>query len=528
MTPATTHSLAAHTPMDSTRLGWWSTTIALFVAICAIYADSLHYMLRIWLSDENYGHGIFVPLIAIALIWLKRHTVAEIPVTHQWWSLIYLVFAAALFVVGALAALYIVQLLSWWLCVLALVTAMLGPAGARSIAFPLAFLLTMLPLPQFVSQGLASQLQLISSSLGVGCLQLVGITAFREGNVIDLGPIQLQVVEACSGLRYLIPLITLALLFAYLFNKTWWKRILICLSSIPIAILLNGLRIGLVGVLVELFGSAAADGISHFIEGWMLFVASVGLLSLVVWSLGSQSPFQFSGTPVRALPAAGSAPRSETSWWQSLPLVAFAIAIVALSIAAPQIRTGAFIDVHRDTFTQFPLQIDRWRGVSFPLEKAYLDSLRLDDYLLAEYQTSETQPITLYSAYYRSQKAGQSTHSPAICIPGGGWEILSHTQHDISAMHDRASLTVNRVVIQKGTQKQLVYYWFKQRHRYITQEYAVKGWLFWDALLLHRTDGALIRLSSAISEEELETTVDSRLEQFTRLVEPTLLSFIPD
>lgn len=514
--------------MDSTRIGWWSTAIALLVAICAVYADSLHYMLQIWLSDENYGHGIFVPLIAIALIWIKRHTVAEIPVIHQWWSFTFLFFAAGLFAVGTLAALYIVQLLSWWLCILALVTAMIGLSGARSIAFPLTFLLTMLPLPQFVSQGLANQLQLISSSLGVGCLQLVGITAFREGNVIDLGPIQLQVVDACSGLRYLIPLITLALLFAYLFNTTWWKRILICLSSIPIAILLNGLRIGLVGILVELFGFAAADGISHFIEGWMLFVASVGLLSLVVWSLGTQTSFQFSGTPVHASPAAGAAPLSAAPWWRSLPLIAFAVAIAGLSITAPQVRTGTFIDVQRDTFTQFPLQIDRWRGAAFPLEKAYLDSLRLDDYLLAEYQASETQPITLYSAYYRSQKAGQSTHSPAICIPGGGWEILSHTQHHIPARLDRPALTVNRVVIQKGAQKQLVYYWFKQRHRHITHEYAVKGWLFWDALLLHRTDGALIRLSSIISEEELETAVDSRLEQFTRLVEPILLSFIPD
>lgn len=514
--------------MASTRIGWWGAATALLVLICAIYADSLQYMLRIWLSDENYGHGIFVPFIAIALLWIKRHTVAEIPVTHQWWSFAFLIFAAALFVVGTLAALYIVQLLSWWLCILALVTAIIGVSGSRSITFPLAFLLTMLPLPQFVSQGIANQLQLISSSLGVGCLQLVGITAFREGNVIDLGPIQLQVVEACSGLRYLIPLMTLALLFAYLFNRIWWKRILICLSSIPIAIMLNGLRIGLVGVLVELFGVAAADGASHLIEGWMLFVASVGLLSLVVWSLRPQPLFQFSETSPLAVTTAGAASLSATPWWRSLSFVTFTTVIVGLSIAAPRVQTGTFINVHRNTFTEFPLQIDRWKGVSFPLEKAYLDSLRLDDYLLAEYQAPETQPITLYSAYYRSQKAGQSTHSPAICIPGGGWEILSHTQHPIPAMHHRPALTVNRVTIQKGAQKQVVYYWFKQRHRFMTHEYAVKGWLFWDALFLHRTDGALIRLSSVISEQEHETTVDSRLEQFTRLATPALVSFIPD
>lgn len=522
-----TQSLVARTPADSVRMGW-GTTVALLILICVTYADSLQYMLHIWMSDENYGHGMFVPVIATVLIWNRRHTVADVPVTHQWWSLGLLTFAAALFVAGLLSALYILQLLSWWLSIVALVTAMIGLSGVVSLMFPLLFLLTMLPLPQFVSQGLANQLQLISSSLGVGCLQLVGITAFREGNVIDLGPIQLQVVEACSGLRYLIPLITLALLFAYLFNRTWWKRALICLSSIPIAIALNGFRIGLVGVLVEYFGAEAADGALHFVEGWMLFVASVGLLSLVVWLLGTRSFLELSEPSIHSLAARSAVSSSTTLWWRTVPFIAFAIAVIALSIAATRIHARTEIEAPRDMFTQFPLQIDHWRGVSFPLEKAYLDSLRLDDYILAEYQGPATQPVTLYSAFYRSQKAGQSTHSPATCIPGGGWEIQSHTQHQIPASNDQSTMTVNRVVIQKDTHKQLVYYWFKQRHRHITNEFSVKGWLFWDSLVAHRTDGALIRLSSVIAQDEGEAIADSRLEQFTRSLEPILVTFVPN
>jgi len=132
---------------------------------------------------------------------------------------------------------------------------------------------------------LSSQLQLWSSALGVGCLQLVGVTAFRDGNVIDLGTVQLQVVEACSGIRYLLPLTSLALLCAYLFKDLMWKRVILVLSSIPISIVVNGFRIGMIGVLVERYGQGAAEGFYHLFEGWVLFMASLGLLILEMWIL---------------------------------------------------------------------------------------------------------------------------------------------------------------------------------------------------------------------------------------------------
>ena len=125
----------------------------------------------------------------------------------------------------------------------------------------------------------------------MGCLQLVGVTAFRDGNVIDLGPVQLQVIEACSGIRYLLPLTSLALLCAYLFKDRMWKRVVLVLSSIPISVLVNGFRIGMIGVLVEWYGQGAAEGFYHLFEGWVLFMASLGLLileMLVLASIGSK------------------------------------------------------------------------------------------------------------------------------------------------------------------------------------------------------------------------------------------------
>ena len=159
------------------------------------------------------------------------------------------------------------------------------PVRYPPTGFSLLYLLAALPLPVFLQNELSSRLQLWSSALGIGCLQLVGVMAYREGNVIDLGPIQLQVVEACSGVRYLFPLIALTLLCAYLYRESLWKRILLVLSSIPISILLNGFRIGAIGLLVEAYGGSAAEGFSHFFEGWVFFVASLGLLCAEMWVL---------------------------------------------------------------------------------------------------------------------------------------------------------------------------------------------------------------------------------------------------
>ena len=250
-----------------------------------LYADSLAFLFGYWIGSEDYSHGMFVPLISLFLIWQARHRIAETGAENAWWG--FAVISAGLFLywIGELATLYVLQHVSLWMVIVGLVIASIGVCGARAIAFPLSYLLTSIPLPIFLYASLSSQLQLWSSALGVGFLQLVGVTAFRDGNVIDLGPVQLQVIEACSGIRYLLPLTSLALLCAYLFKDRMWKRMVLVLSSIPISIVVNGFRIGMIGVLVEWYGQEAAEEFYHLFQGWMLFMASLGLVILEMWVL---------------------------------------------------------------------------------------------------------------------------------------------------------------------------------------------------------------------------------------------------
>jgi exosortase D (VPLPA-CTERM-specific) len=512
----------------------WLTGVTILLLGFA-YRQSLAYLVEVWATDETYGHGFFVPVISLYLVWLRRSRLEEAALAGAWWGLPVLVAGLALYFVGEFATLYVAQHLSLWLVVVGLLLAAIGPAGVRAIAFPVAYLLTMIPLPQFLYQSLSSQLQLLSSAFGVGCLQLVGITAFREGNVIDLGSIQLQVVEACSGLRYLFPLASLALLCAYLFNAPLWKRVLLFLSSLPVAVLLNGLRIGMIGVLVEYWGRGAAEGFFHAFEGWLIFVASLLVLMGEMWLLArvgrgadraAPSLFGWSEqvstgpveTPVAAPP---SLLRLSPAYLVCAGL------LVPASAVSTQIISRDETPAPRQSFVDFPMQLGTWSGRPLILEKQYVDVLKFDDYLLADYAAPEGGPVNLYVAYYRSQKKGESAHSPRSCIPGGGWEITSLDRITVETVPSQA-LSANRAVIQKGEERQVVWYWFQQRGRVLTNEYLVKAYLFWDALTQGRTDGALVRLTVQVHPGESEPAADQRLASLTAALWPELVRFVPD
>lgn len=518
--------------------GMFRFSLSLLVVAALIgflFFDSLRVLFGYWVGSEDYSHGLFVPFISLFLVWQARERVKQAATRPSWWGLA--VFAAGLLLywIGELASLFVVQHVALWTVIAGLALSLLGLNGVREIAFPLVYLLTSIPLPVFFYAGLSSRLQLWSSALGVGCLQLVGVTAFREGNVIDLGPVQLQVVEACSGIRYLLPLISLALLCAYLFKDAMWKRALLVLSAIPISILVNGFRIGMIGLLVEWQGQGAAEGFYHFFEGWVLFMASLGLLIGEMWMLaklgssGNRRSFldRFTWSVPSLHPQASGAGLSFSAL--PFPYLASIALLLPTALASTVVVQRVEAAPTRAPFIDFPMHLREWIGTSMTLEKQYIEALRFDDYVLAEYRNGGEQPVSFYSAYYRSQRKGQSAHSPSSCLPGGGWEI-SHIETAQVPVGEGIvrELPVNRALIQKDRQRQVVLYWFKQRDRLLADEYLVKFYLLWDAVTRNRTDGALVRIASMVGPGESEEIVNRRLQRFVSAIEPELHRYVPD
>jgi EpsI family protein len=180
----------------------------------------------------------------------------------------------------------------------------------------------------------------------------------------------------------------------------------------------------------------------------------------------------------------------------------------------------------RSSFVDFPLRLGSSQGRRSPLDSAYLEQLKLDDYLLADFGRPAGLPVNVWIAYYDSQRKGQSAHSPKSCLPGGGWEFTSFGDHTVSTPH--GTLTVNRAVIAHGADREVMYYWFQQRGRVVTDEYLVKWFIFRDALTRNRTDGALVRLIAPIPPHGSEADADRELTQFLQMLSTRLNRYVPD
>ena len=501
-----------------------------FVLALLMAWDSVRAMVANW-SREEYSYGYFVPFLVIFFIWQKKNALAETPFEPSWLGLLVAFGGLFLVVFGELATLYVISQYGFLVVLHGVALAALGWRAYRIVAVPLALLFFVVPLPEFLYNNLSQSLQLISSEIGVWFVRLFGISVFLEGNVIHLAEMQLQVVEACSGLRYLFPLMAVGFIVAYIFKAPLWKKAVVFLSTIPITVLMNSLRIGLIGITVEYWGREMADGILHDFEGWVVFMSSLGVLLLEMWLLN------FVGQPRRAFADAfhieWPGPLPEGTRFRapgvSAPLVAALALLLGGAILSSLLPDREEVVPVRAAFAQFPGELGGWQGRVDRLESIFVDALKFDDYLLADYTGPGGARVNLYAAYYGSQRKGASVHSPRTCIPGGGWEIGGLSQRTIEgASINGRPLTVNRAVIRKGESAQLVYYWFQQRGRVMTNEYLVKWYLFQDALNRQRTDGALVRLTTDVPPGSDAVEADRRLAELARLVAPEMERFIPN
>ena len=508
--------------------GWWTVLLAAG-ALVAYFAPALQFMVATWQQVEEYSYGWFIPLISAFLVWQRSDELRQHELRGSWWGVPVLLLGLALGVVGHSSAVRLLSQYGFLLGVVGLSLASIGTRGTRILAVPLALLVFMIPLPQFLLRELSQALQLLSSQLGVALIRAAGISVFLEGNVIDLGTYKLQVVDACSGLRYLFPLLVLGCLAAYFFRAPWWQRALLVASTVPLTIVINSARIGLIGITVEHRGVAAAEGLLHDLEGGFMFLLCLLLLGLqmvLLARLGGR-PWREAfvievpdrvprgvGVGVRAIQAPGLAALGLT-----LLAAALAFAMPAREHEPPP----------RTSYAEFPLELaGGWSGRTDRLQPDVIAVLAVTDYALVNYRRPGQPAVNFYSGYYASQSGGESNHSPRTCLPGGGWAITELDQTELRPGAGAAALPVNRAVIQMGEQRQLVYYWFRQRGHQLTSEWRVKWLILLDGILHDRSDGALVRLTTPVAPDEELSAADSRLTALALAVEPHLKRFIPD
>lgn len=477
-----------------------------------------------WQKDE-YSHGYLIPVIA--MVFLLNQLAASKRAANasgkiSWPAAAVLCVGLAVHIVFEFSGIKGFQPHVFVICAIALFGAFFGMATLKAAAGPLGLMLFAVPLPKFLYYMLSFNMQMMSTSLGAIVLHGLGIPVFQDGNIIDLGSTKLQVAEACNGLRYFFPLVSLGYIFAYLYKAPLWKRAAVFLSTAPIAVLMNGMRIAFIGITVSFWGKSWAEGLVHDVEGWAVFLGCCLTMLAEVWLLmkwgkDDSSRGKFDLECFR-LPSLNKLPAIENSA-TAAPAIALILVGLIISVVLPGYMAERLKPIQLEqSLSQFPLAIDGWSGTAGSLDEQALSVLGTNDYFIGDYQkTGENASVNLYILYYASQDVttNQAVHSPLVCIPGGGWKIDEQSTKEI-ALDSGRTFPVNVLTISKGLDRQLVYYLYVQEGEPILSAPVARLINIRNAVMRGRTSGAMIRFVTGINSEESVAMAQKRLDAYVR------------
>ena len=258
-----------------------SAVALLLFGIAIVYWQVFQRLIEAWIVDGNYSHGWLIIPLAGYFAWERRARLAATPVRSSWFGLVVLAGSILVLLAGLYGSELFLTRVALVGTVAGIVLYLYGWAHLRILAFPIAFLLLMIPLPAIVFNKIAFPLQLFASRVGESAISAANIPVLREGNVLILANTQLEVAEACSGIRSLVSLVTLGLVYGYFSDQRFWVRAVIVASTVPIAILANGARVAGTGIAAHYFGPKAAEGFFHEFSGWALFVVAFVMMLVI-------------------------------------------------------------------------------------------------------------------------------------------------------------------------------------------------------------------------------------------------------
>ena len=509
-------------------------------ALAFVYATVLAKLGRDWWTDENYSHGLLVPFVIGYIVYLEFD---ELKKAVSKPSLLFggalILFALAMLLGGTLGAELFTQRISLALMLLGIVIYFFGVRIVKSLVVPFVLLLFSIPIPQIIFNKIAFPLQIYASQTAVWGIRLFEVPSVRKGNVIEILPngatqiIALEVVEACSGIRSLMTLVTLALVLAYftaakrpngesktfdfLKNFDFWRAIILMLSAIPIAIFTNAARVTATGVLTYYYGRRATESSLH------VYVAALGLLLLLNFGLKkvqsskfkvqSQSESQISNFKFQIETRPSTTNRNGKQNVSASPRLRVSASLLIAALLIGGIFINWFNQRGETTTVRKPLsemsaQLGNWRqkGGEIRFDAATESVLRTSDYTMREYVAPNNRLVNLYIGYYASQRTGATYHSPQNCLPGAGWVMKEPEYVEIKTASGKV-FTANKFIIENGVYNEVLIYWYQGRGRATASEYADKLNTIQDSVLRRRSDGAMVRVMTSVGDSEADATL---------------------
>ncbi len=473
-------------------------------------------------GDSNYCF-LILPLVAY-LCWDRRFDGQTGFRFGQFrWSLgglLLLLPAMGFLLLGELGSVETIMYGGLWLTTVGIMVMLYG-GRTRHLAFPLMILAFMVPLPYFINRMLTFNLKMVATTIAVKTLRLLDISVLQTGNIIDLGVDKLQVVDACSGLRYFVPMILMALLMGYFFNRGLWRRLLLVAIVPPLSVVVNAFRISLSGWLTVNGHRELAQSFFHDFSGWAVFMIAGAVLfstALVLGRIG-RSP---QAKSIRDAPEAVTLPAAKPIAVTLSACILFAISSYAL-LRAPSAANLP----DRAKLKNFPMQIAQWEGHQQFLSKEIMEELWADDYVSALYRRPDTANyIQLLIPFYEYQSTRHTAHAPQACLLGSGFDLIKAEDRRLDTGNG-ASINIRTMLLKQGNTKILGSYFFFERGRVITNPWMNKFYLMLDAITQKRTDGALIRAELKMTPGQTEAEAFEMLSGFLKEIWILLPAYVP-
>lgn len=493
-------------------------TAILFILFIAAYWIPLNTIVRIWNSDPDYSYGFLIPFCSLYFIWENKKEFSDVfeRMKTFWLALPALVFAVILSVYGILGSSGSISKPIIPVLLLLFLLFMFGLYSFKKLFMPVAFLIFMVPLPYVVQSNLAFSLKRISSIIGGALISLCNIPVFISGNVIDIGGHQLQVVDACNGIRYLIPLLALSVAYGYLFEKTW-RRILACaVISVPFAVLANGIRIGVTGVLVNFWGTSMAEGTFHDMMGWGIFVLvlplAYGSVKIVFRFVPgfSEKPNNNDICNLKIEPDISK----KSNLFDAGFLISVSLLLIVLffSMGAKSIPHYTL----KKSFNEFSLNSFGWKTSFDPMSIEIIEASASQDYFNGYFVNENASKISLFIGYMFNPFLDNANffHSPTVCLPGSGWQPISTEKRIISNVPIFKDLAVTEMIVENMGARLLVYFWFQTKDKATDNKQINRMHLSLHAIKGESTYDLFIRPITEIGKNESIDDARKRMDAF--------------
>ena len=505
---------------------------AMTLAFIAAYWIPLTGIVNTWATNDDYSYGYLIPVISAYLFWDMRDQSNGLMLSPSWRILPVLVLFILISIYGILGSSGNVSRPAVPIVFMLLFAFSFGLRAFKRFALPLGFLIFMVPLPAALDRTFGVFLKSVSSQLGGMLVRLSGLSVHVSGNVIDLGVTQLQVVDACSGLRFVFPLMALGIVYAYFFEKVRWKQVFCVIATVPIAILTNGLRIGITGILTHYIGSEVAQGFFHDFSGWAIFMVAFVFL-FVLGRILKLFPPRLPAT-VNSDPHRKSADRSSEAITVSRKQSRHAYIISMVLIAAVgmlSMSTGSLPPVMlKNGIAAFPTSFDGWQGTTLALDAEIVERSGAEEAFSAFYRNAADESVSLYLGYRSTSFLENENffHSPTVCLPSSGWKQLETSTHEVSNVPVFGTLKVTTMLVEQMGVRQLVYFWFQTKTRSTHNKNINRFHLTLHALERDNTHDIFVRTITPVLPHDTPGDTQLRMDGFVRSMLEAMQRFLAD